>query len=140
MYHAKCILSGQDTFWSFLAYILSDKVTFIFFELLFLLFFVFAVWKNWRYRSSPFSVTRGKTSWDYFYLAYGIVSVIMIQIISVSESLKGYKVLISILNVGLLLYLMFFNGWFRNKIVGIIQKSKKMKEGGGVDKEEIKLS
>ena len=91
----------METICSILGYLLSDKVTFIFFELLFFLFFIFAVWKNRQFRSSGGTITRGEKSWNYFYLAYGIASVIMIQIISVSDSLKGYKGIISVLNVGI---------------------------------------
>jgi len=119
------------SFGKFLLDIVGDKYTFPFFEILFLLFVVYVVMKDWKFRrSSGGTVKRGKESWSYFYLTYGIASVIMMQIISVSDSLKNYKVVISVVNLGLLLYMCFFNGWFRNKIVGIISKSKEMKEGG----------
>ena len=36
------------------------------------------------------SVKRGEKSWNYFYLAYGILSVIIIQIISLCALGKGY--------------------------------------------------
>ncbi len=130
----------METICSILGYIMSDQVTFIFFELLFLLFIVIAVWRNSRFKRSGGSVKRDQKTWNYFYLAYGIASVIMIQIISVSDWGKGYKVIISVANIGLLLYVTFFNGWFRNKIIGVIIKSQEMREGGGVIREEVKVT
>lgn len=74
------------------------------------------------------SVKRGDKSWNHFYLAYGILSVIVTQIISISEFGKGYKVLITVVDLALLLYLTFFNSWFRNKTIGFIIVSQSKEE------------
>lgn len=74
------------------------------------------------------SVARGEKSWNYFYLAYGILSLFVTQIISLSECGKGYKVFITLVDLGTLLYLAFFNSWFRNKIIGLIAVSQTKKE------------
>lgn len=70
------------------------------------------------------SCKRGEKSWSYFPLAYGILSVVVTQINSISEFAKGYKVLITVADLAILLYLSFFNSWFRNKTIGFINKSK----------------
>jgi len=118
---------------SILKFLVSDKVIFPLFELLFLLFIVYAIVMNMiSRRKGVGAVKRGEKSWNYFYLSYGIASVILMQIISVSESLKDYKVIISIVNLIFLLYLTFYNGWFRNMILGFIRKSRELKEIVGI--------
>ena len=120
---------------------ISDKFTFPFFESVFLIFFIYVILKDWWFRHAPGGkVKRGEKSMGYLYLTYGITSVIMMQIISVSDSLKSYKVIISVVNLSLLLYMFFFNGWFRNKVIRIIIKSTEMEEGGKPFHEKIKLS
>jgi len=57
-----------------------------------------------------------------------IVSILILQIINVSESYVNYKVLISIIDLSILLYLFYFNGWFRNKIIGILSKVQNLEE------------
>jgi hypothetical protein len=122
-------------------YIARDKFTFPSFELLFLLFVFYVVFRDWRFRHLPGGkVKRGEKSMGYLYLADGITSVIMMQIISVSDSLKGYKVNISVINLSLLLYMFFFNGWFRNKVIGVIIKSKEKEEGGNNFHDKLKFS
>ena len=74
------------------------------------------------------TVIRGDPSWNSLQLTYGIASVLIIQLISVSESFKGFKVAISIVDLSALFYLFFYNGWFRNKVIGIVSKSKTMDE------------
>ena len=74
------------------------------------------------------SVNRGEKSWNYFYLVYGVLSVIAIPVISLSEFGKGYKVSIALIDLGTLLYLALFNSWFRNKIIGFVVKSQTKEE------------
>jgi hypothetical protein len=88
-----------------------------------------AILGSYRMKRDDASVKRGEKSWNYFYLAYGVLSVIFIQVISLSESGKGYKVYIALVDLGTLLYLGFFNGWFRNKIIDFVVKSQTKEEG-----------
>lgn len=105
---------------------LSDKYIFPLFEGLFFFFFLFAALKDViarQIRKKPgvsFTLMRGEESMNWFFVAYGLTSVIIIQIINSAETFGGYKTLISLLNLAMLCYLSFFNNWFRNKIVGTI--------------------
>lgn len=80
-------------------------------------------WFRWHGGATP-SVKRGEKGWGYFPLAYGIASVVLLQVINVAEALEGYKTLISLLDLLILTYLVFFNSWFRNAIIGIISRSQ----------------
>jgi hypothetical protein len=42
------------------------------------------------------SIKRSEKSWSYFYLFYSVFSVILTQVISLSEVGKGYKVYIAL--------------------------------------------
>lgn len=112
--------------------LLSDRIIFPVFELVFigLFFFAFLKERGWFVKKTGVhaTVTRGKESWKNFYLAFGIVSVVLMQIINSSEALKGFKTIISIVNLAMLAYLAFFNGWFRNKTLGLIAKSQQKEE------------
>ncbi|MFQ5465590.1 MAG: hypothetical protein ACE5EI_06655 [Thermodesulfobacteriota bacterium] len=111
--------------------LLGDSVILVALHVGLLILLVYAVRderKRKRDTGSKLSVVRGEKSWNYLYLAYGISSVVVIQIISVSESGKGYKVFITVLDMGVLFYLTFFNGWFRNKTIGFITKSQTKEE------------
>ena len=97
---------------------------------------IYSLFRQWVVRrreiknqkDAPSSVERGETGWSYLYIAYGVFSIILTQIISVSESFKGHKVAIILADLTALIYLFFYNGWFRNKVIGLISKSKKLKE------------
>lgn len=74
------------------------------------------------------TIKRGEQSWKDFNLVYGILALIVLQVINTSEAFKGYKTFITLLDLGLLLYLCFYNGWFRNKVLGLLVKSREMEE------------
>lgn len=95
-----------------------------------LILVLYSILGSHRMKRDMASVKRGEKSWNYFYLAYGILSVIITQIISLSDFGKGCKVFIVFVDLGTLLYLTFFNSWFRNKIIGFIVKSQTKEEGG----------
>lgn len=78
--------------------------------------------------SIEMKVTRGELSWAYFPIAYGLLLTFSIGIISVLDIGYVYRVLLMIISALVLFQLCFFNGWFRNKIVGIFSKSKAFKE------------
>lgn len=112
--------------------LLNDKIIFPAFEVLFFVLFIRAIigeyWWLLIKTEAPKKVTRGEESWKMFYLGFGIVSVVLMQVINSSEALKGFKTIISIVNLAMLVYLAFFNGWFRNKTLGIITKSQQKEE------------
>lgn len=68
------------------------------------------------------AVKRGEKGNTVFYIFYGIISVILLQIVSITKEAEGYKVFFIILDLLLVLYLCFFNSWSRNKIIGIYGK------------------
>lgn len=74
------------------------------------------------------SISRERESWDNFNLAFGITSVVFMQVINSTKPFDGYKTLVSVINLAMLLYRAFFNGWFRNKVIGIIMKSQQKEE------------
>jgi len=109
-------------------YIFRDSVVFVILHFgLFALFF-YAIHREQIMKLDMVSVRRGKEGWNYFYIAYGILSIIVIQIISLSEFGKGYKVLFAVMDLAILLYLTFFNSWFRNKTMGFVVASQNKEE------------
>lgn len=76
----------------------------------------------------PTTVIRGDESWSQLALSYGVASVVTLQIINVSAAFDGYKVIISLFDLAVLLYLCFFNSWFRNWILLRVHKSKSKEE------------
>ncbi len=117
---------------SILKTIASDGVILITFEFLFLGLFVYALRIRWvikRRTGAIAIITRGEESWQKLYIAFGIASLVILQLVNLSEFGRGYKVIISIIDLVCLVYLTFYNAWFRDKIIAIISKSKDMKEG-----------
>jgi hypothetical protein len=106
----------------------SDKFIFPLFEGAFLFLFIYALLHEKGFLRNQsnlkLSVERGKESWGNFTLAFGIASIVLMQIINSADALYGYKTFISIGNLLMLIYLIFFNGWFRNKVIGLIIRSK----------------
>jgi len=108
--------------------IFSDSVVFVALHVGLLAIVVFAICGERKMKHDMASVKRGDKSWNHFYLAYGILSVVVTQIISISEFGKGYKVVITVIDLAILLYLAFFNSWFRNKTIDLILASQTKEE------------
>ena len=131
-----CILNRQeiqyenemDSFY----FLLNDRVIFPIFEIAFigLCIFAFLRERGWFAKKSSVvaTVKRGEESWKKFNLAFGIASVVLMQIINSANFLKGYKTIISIFDLSMLIYLAFFNSWFRNKTIWLIAKSQQKEE------------
>lgn len=74
-------------------------------------------------------VKRGDTSWAYFPIAYGILLTLSVGIIQLMEIISWYYRIILIIIIALtFFYFCFFNGKFRNSIVGFFTKSKEFIE------------
>jgi hypothetical protein len=101
----------------YLEYLLGDQFVFMAVHLGFFAFVCIAILREQKMRRDIVSVKRGKESLNYFPIAYGILSVIIIQMLCLSEFGKGYKIVIAIFDLVTLLYMTFFNSWFRNKII-----------------------
>lgn len=67
---------------------------------------------------------RGQESWNDLRLVHGIVSVGMIALCTSVGLLGQYRVVAMISNLAITQYLFFFNGWFRNQIMGYVMRSR----------------
>jgi hypothetical protein len=70
------------------------------------------------------SLQRGEASWKLLEFAYAIVSVNVIQIIGSSNAYPGWNATLGFFDLVAMIYLFFFNGWFRNwtlRMVGMAQ-------------------
>jgi hypothetical protein len=67
--------------------------------------------------SAELSVKRGAESREQFHLAYGLLSVIVLQVVNSAQALHDYKTVLSIADIAVVVYLAYFSGWMRNKII-----------------------
>jgi len=122
-------------------FLTSDRIVFILFQIAFwsVVFIAYVKEKQFwarlkrRILGSPgievgMSVKRGDESWSYFLFAYGVASVIITQVISSTSAFRNHKTIFVLSNLSALLYLCFFNGWFRNRILGLILKARTLEE------------
>ena len=112
--------------------LLNDKWTLGLFEVGLLTLFLYSIARVTFLRGAKGFTTpeviRGPEGWNKLYLAYGLASALTVLVINVSEAGKHYKVIISLSSLAILCYLFFYNGWFRNLIIGFINKSTELKE------------
>ena len=105
---------------------LSDRYAIIVMQALLFAFAVFAIgraaWPRRPRGGVTLSVRRGPESHRRLGLVYGFASVMTLQLINTSEAFKGHKVFLSFVDLLILFYLSFVNGWFRNKVLGWISK------------------
>lgn len=110
----------------------GDSVIFSLLQILILLLFAYAFVKDkgWLKKKGSIDavVKRGEQSWSYFPIAFGILSVVIIEVIGITDTLGNYQAILIIINLLILLYLCFFSGWFRNKLVGFFSRSRQMEE------------
>ena len=107
---------------------------FIIFEVAFIFLIIYALFNDKRSmwinknRNLKIEVTRGEGSWNYLVIAFSIALSILFFIIKPAEIPYICKIIIGIIDFFLLIYLVFINGWFRNKIVGWANKIRNIKE------------
>ena len=118
----------MSTTFFYCKYFFRDCYIFPIFQSVIFLLLIFALYKNHTIKNTGPNVKRGDLSWSYFHIFYGLMNVVLLQIINTTESLAGYKTIITIINVSILLYLCYYNRWVRNKIVGFFNKSKEMED------------
>lgn len=113
---------------------LVDLVLFCFIEALIFVLFVFSAYRFYIHRrlfpskGIPGPIKRGEKSWNNFLLTYGIVSVLVLQVINSLDALQCCKVLVSVINLVILLHLFLFNGWFKNAVIGLWNKVTEREE------------
>ena len=76
-----------------------------------------------KMRKGGFSaeIKRGKESWQIL-LSFWALSVIIIEIIVSSDLISNYRIIIGLINLGMLVYLNLFSVYFQNKIIGFSTK------------------
>ncbi len=104
-----------------LSYIISDHIMFPLIESVIAFVFLFTIYKQTmikiRPKGIPYSIKRGEKGWSRLLASYGI-SIILVEIIVSSNLIPNHKVIIGLLNVGVLIYLNLFSPYFRNKLIG----------------------
>jgi ABC-type transport system involved in Fe-S cluster assembly fused permease/ATPase subunit len=102
-------------------YIFSDHIWLPLLEFFILVVFFRALFKDihakMRSGGTHATVKRGEKSWSIL-LSFWALSIIVIGIIISSELIPNHKVIIGLLNLGVLVYLNLFNYYFQNKIIG----------------------
>lgn len=97
--------------------IITDRYVFPALVAAFVAFAIYAGVRNARWQR-PGEVKRGNVAREWFYWFFGFASVVVTQIINATEALKDYTVLVNLVCLGALTHLLFFNGWFRNLLLG----------------------
>lgn len=70
-------------------------------------------------------VKRGKLSFEWFLVVYGIILSIFLSVISIINDLNFWiKLLIILIGSIILFWFCMFNSWFRNKVVVIFSQAK----------------
>lgn len=66
-------------------------------------------------------VTRGEKDWEYFALAWTVLSVFIIESNSLYNSVAtaNISIAVMVLDIFVVTYLCFISGWFRNKVIAI---------------------
>ena len=108
----------MGTVFSYIQVLFSDALVFIVLQVLVLFVVIYAGVlgrKNIEKHHVP-HVLRAK----YLVLAYSVLSAAFIQAISATELFSGFKLVITVSNLSAILYLCFFNVWFRAILARII--------------------
>lgn len=106
---------------------MSDRIVILLVQGLFHVFLLFAIAKDCLWK--PRGVVRrpGEESRNAFLLFHGLSVLLLFQIISTTNlgTTWNWKPWLSLWNFVAVGYLAFFNGWFRNKWIGLISKFDK---------------
>ena len=104
-----------------LSFLFSDHVWLPLLELLIAIVFfrsvIYDIGAKLREGGSGARITRGEATWPLFFTFWGL-SIILIEIILSSDLIANHRVIISLINVGVLFYLSILSVYFKNKIIG----------------------
>jgi len=106
----------MDTF----LYVFSDRVWLPLLEFFVVAVFIRAILYDVRTHLIPGNpraeVKRGEKSWAIL-LSFWALSIIIIEIILSSDLIANHRVIIGLLNVVVLVYVNFFSGYFKDRII-----------------------
>jgi hypothetical protein len=112
--------------------LLQDRYVFPTFQTALAITIIYGIIKEYGWLRQKGSVTlsvkRGKESWNYFHLMYALLVVVIVEVNNTAEALKNYKTIITLADLTGLFYLCFFNSWFRNRTLSVINASLNKEE------------
>jgi len=113
-------------------YLLSDYIWLPLLEIFIACLFFWSVFKDVQAKMRKgggihATVKRGEKCWSRL-LSFWAISIIFIEIIISSELIDNNKIVIGLLNLGVLVYLNLLSSFFRNKIIGWSMKIQKIEE------------
>ncbi len=108
---------------------LCDRYVFIAVQFFLVVLLIFSVVFNFAAKSRKngvrASVIRGENSFLKFQFTWGVLSFAFIEWINLSSAFIGFKLFFGTIDVLILMYLCFYNGWFQNKVIILFDKSSK---------------
>jgi hypothetical protein len=120
-------------FWGWVAFLLGDAVLLYTFQVAVAILFIFAEMNDgglFNKKTGAYATTtRGAESWNLLSFAFGIIAVNVLQIINSADDSTKFKVLMSGFDLVVMIRLFYFNGWFRNKTLGVIGIAQTLEEG-----------
>jgi len=72
-------------------FLLTDRIVFLIFEVLILIILIYSRFREVRH--TGIIITRGPESWNNFIIAYGVISVILNQVVIASSAFTQYKII-----------------------------------------------
>ncbi len=125
----------MDDTLKYLIFLTHDQIVFWLLQIILLLIFLYACIypKYIAYRNERggvnFTTTREEKSLKYLRnFASGFTSIILAVMISIADVAYGHKVFIFLLDIIIVLYLSYYNDWFRNKLIGIYSRIEQKEE------------
>ncbi len=108
----------------------GDWLVFPIFEAVIAIVFIFAiVHDGWRRHGDGIAtVQRGPKSRAAFYVAFGMISLVLIHVVNSTSALVGFKTVFHLFNFTALVYIVFFNSWGRNKVIGVVNAFEQWEE------------
>jgi len=103
-----------------LNFILSDKFGFCLFEIFLFILFLCAIWKDRIYpeKSIVSAVWRDEKSRGIFLVSANVFVTLVVSVVfNMTSYPKDGKVLVYLLNLGMIIYLFLYSGWFTNKLM-----------------------
>jgi len=101
--------------------ILNDKFGFCLFEVFLLILFLYAIWKDRIYPKKIVisALMRGEKSLKIFWVSANVFTTLVVSVVfNITSYPKDGRVLLYLLNLGMVIYLFFYSSWFTNKLIG----------------------